>query len=442
MRKNFQYKREKKQNPYIGFTSFQHFRNDELYSDLIVRPENNMTETEHVECYPIPDYVEEKGRAQGYYPDCSVVYIRVLWKEFEPVQGQFNYSLIDGILEKARENDQTVMFRLLPHSTRESDDVPDWLKEIIECPPRPAGVREKAPPSDPKFLEFFGAAIKAFGERYDSDPTLAFMDFSLPGAWGEGSHIDLFTEEQIHSLVDVFTKNFPNTQLIGQISSPWVVHYANETKSVGWRADCIGKPVLLRVNVPNNQVKMPDVWKRGHISFEAYWWLGEWKRQGWGVQESIDATLGWHASTFNAKSLPIPWEWKKSVDEWIAKMGYHFVIEEVNLPDSAAAGEEAEVSFTINNVGVAPLYHYLPLTLRITKGKQVCDIPLDVDMRKWQPGHHTERVKVTLPSFGKGKYAFALGMGGEKDGVKYPTAVFATNAKQKKEFAILGKVKV
>ena len=55
----FKYKREAKQNPYIGFVSFQHFRNDELYSDLIVKPENNMTETEHVECYPVPDYVEE-----------------------------------------------------------------------------------------------------------------------------------------------------------------------------------------------------------------------------------------------------------------------------------------------------------------------------------------------------------------------------------------------
>ena len=42
----YQYQREKKQNPYIGFTSFQHFRNDELYSDLVVKPENNMTETE------------------------------------------------------------------------------------------------------------------------------------------------------------------------------------------------------------------------------------------------------------------------------------------------------------------------------------------------------------------------------------------------------------
>ena len=78
VKKYYQYQREQKQNPYIGFTSFQHFRNDELYSDLIVRPENNMTETEHVECYPIPATTEEKGRAQGYYPDASVVYIRAV----------------------------------------------------------------------------------------------------------------------------------------------------------------------------------------------------------------------------------------------------------------------------------------------------------------------------------------------------------------------------
>ena len=52
----FEYQREKAQNPYIGFTSFQHFRNEALYSDVIVRPENKMRETENLEPYPVPDY--------------------------------------------------------------------------------------------------------------------------------------------------------------------------------------------------------------------------------------------------------------------------------------------------------------------------------------------------------------------------------------------------
>ena len=39
MKKQFRYKIEGKQNPYIGFTDFQHFGNGKLYSDLIVKPE-------------------------------------------------------------------------------------------------------------------------------------------------------------------------------------------------------------------------------------------------------------------------------------------------------------------------------------------------------------------------------------------------------------------
>lgn len=81
---SFNYKREEGLNPYIGFVSYQHFRDEKLYSDCIVRPENNRTETEAFECYPVPDDVEENGREQGYHPDSTEVYIRALWKEFEP----------------------------------------------------------------------------------------------------------------------------------------------------------------------------------------------------------------------------------------------------------------------------------------------------------------------------------------------------------------------
>ena len=271
MKKFFNYKREEKQNPFIGFTIFQHFSSDELYSDLVVKPENNMTETEHVECYPVPAYVEQKGKEQGYYPDCSVIYIRILWKEFEPLENQYNYSFIEDILSRAKHNRKSVMFRLMQHSTRESDDVPEWLKQKIECPARPVGMRVKDCPRDPRFLKYFGRAVRAFGERFDSNPTLEFMDISLPGAWGEGSHIDLFTQEQLKEYVDIYTDVFKNTLLIGQTCIPWLVHHSNEKTSMGWRADCIGRPNLTYEMLPPKVEKMGDIWKRGHVSFEAYW---------------------------------------------------------------------------------------------------------------------------------------------------------------------------
>ena len=180
---NFEYQRENVQNPFIGFVSFQHFKDERLYSDVIVQPQANMCETEDLECYPIPPHVPQNGRSEGYYPDSSVAYIRVLWKEFEPQHGVYCYEFVERILENAREHGQTVAFRLMAHSTCARDDVPEWLKQIIPCPERPDGKRVKDSPTAPEFLQLFGEAIRRFGERFDCDPTLFSMDISVPGAW-------------------------------------------------------------------------------------------------------------------------------------------------------------------------------------------------------------------------------------------------------------------
>ncbi len=435
----YHYQRERKQNPYIGFTSFQHFRNDELYSDLVVKPENNMTETEHVECYPVPDYVEEKGREQGYYPDCSVAYIRILWKEFEPVEGKYNYAFIEDILQKARVNDQKVMFRLMQHSTRESDDVPDWLKEKIDCPLRPEGMRVKDCPKDPRFLEYFGRAIRAFAQRFDGDSALAFVDISLPGAWGEGSHVDLFTEEQLKNFVDIYTDAFKNTLLIGQTCIPWLVEHSNEKTSMGWRADCIGKPNLTYEMLPPKVARMGDIWKKGHVSFEAYWWLGEWKRQGWDLDKIIETLLSWHISTFNAKSLPIPFEWKNKIDDWIAKMGYHFVIDEIEVENAVKRGEKLTARLVIDNAGVAPIYNRLPLYIRLKNS--VCEklFKTDTDIRKWIEGKYEEEIIIDVPkNLPAGEYELQVGIGGNGE----PSVVFATDAAQDGQFSVLTKIQL
>ena len=439
MKKHFHYQKESKQNPYIGFTSFQHFRNDELYSDLIVKPENNMTETEHVECYPVPAYVEEKGRAQGYYPDASVVYIRILWKEFEPQEGVYRYEFIEDILRKAKENGQTVMFRLMQHSTRESDDVPDWLKEKIDCPARPEGMRIKDCPSDPKFLEYFGRTIHAFGERFDSDPTLAFIDVSLPGSWGEGSHVDLFTQEQITDFVDIYAEVFQNTLLIGQVCVPWLVEHFNRKTSMGWRADCIGKPNLTYGILPPKVEQIGDTWKRGHVSFEAYWWLGEWQRQGWDLDKIIETLLSWHVSTFNAKSLPIPFKWKDKIDEWISKMGYHFVIDEVETQTSVKRGEQLAIRLVVDNVGVAPIYKRLPLYLRLKNDGCALTFETDVDICKWIEGKYEENIKIVLPKdMQDGAYELQIGIGGNG----LPSVCFASNARQDGEYSVLTEMEI
>ena len=206
---------EEGQNPFTGFDSFQHFRGEKLYSDIVVLPENGMTETERVECYPISADAEENGWEQGWHPDSSVVYIRILWKEYEPQQGVYNDAFIEQILSDTRAHHQTLIFRLMAHSTRACDDVPDWLKTLIPCPERPDGKRVKDSPTDPLFMELFLKAVEHLGQRFDADPVLEAVDISLPGAWGEGHRLDRFPEDTLQRIMDTYIRAFPTTQLMG-----------------------------------------------------------------------------------------------------------------------------------------------------------------------------------------------------------------------------------
>ena len=427
----FEYRVEEGQNPYIGFMSFQHFRGEKLYSDIVVFPENKLTETERVECYPVSADAEENGRNEGWYPDNTVVYIRVLWKEFEPERGVYNYDFIEDILNKAREHRQTLIFRLMAHSTRACDDVPEWLKAIIPCPERPYMKRLKDSPTDPLFMELFLEAVKKLGERFDTDPWFDAIDISLPGAWGEGHKLELYSDDLLKTIVDTYATAFPNTQLFTQVGRPELIEYARKYTNVGWRGDGLGHPPHTNEFYPPRVAKMPDQWKVAPVSFEAYWWMCEWQRKGWDLDSIIDKTLEWHISSFNPKSIPIPYDWKDKCEYWISKMGYHFTIKSVAYPEKASAGDLISLDLTVENVGCAPCYKDLPVVLKISGGGRNEDFAQSCNITNWLPGTHTESLRATLPSdLPKGKYDIEIGLLSPHADVVY----LATNAERRGGF--------
>lgn len=407
----YHYQREAGQNPYTGIVSFQHFRGEKLYSDIVVKPENNMCETENVECYPVPDYVSENGRKEGYYPDSSVAYIRILWKEFEPEQGKFCYRFVEDILNKARAHKQTVAFRLMAHSTRACDDVPEWLKTLIPCPERPEGKRVKDSPTDPMFIELFSNAIRAFGLRFDSDPTLSSVDISLPGAWGEGHKLENYPEEDIEKLFDAYTDVFQNTVLMGQLAKPHFVKKAAQKVTTGWRGDGLGDPRHTVAIYPPLVAQLAENWKTGPVSFESYWWLCEWQRKGWDIAPIIETTLNWHISSFNPKSIPIPYEWQAQIEYWISKMGYHYQIDSFAFPEKAKAGEEIELICNIDNVGVAPCYYPMYMVFYLVSKTGTVTLKTGKDVREWGIGKHENRFVLQLPDeMEKGRWEIHVGI--------------------------------
>jgi len=426
-------------NPYIGFTSFQHFRGEKLYSDCVTgRVGIAGTETENYECYPVPDGVEEKGREQGYYPDTTVAYIRVLWKEFEPRPGEYNEAFIEEIIRKAEQNGQTLMFRLMPHSTCERDDVPDWLKEMMECPARPAGMRVKDSPSDPKYLELFGRAVERLGERFDRKIALDSVDVSLGGCWGEGS--GAFSSEELKKLMDVYLRAFPNTKLLGQLGNVDMLKYIGEKRPIGWRADGTGEPKHMNVMFPERVARLdPDHWKIAPVSFEAYWWVSEWYRQGWDIDDIIEKTLAWHISTFNTKSIPIQYELQEKMEYWLSRMGYRFHISQFSCSDKAERGEELKISFEVQNRGVAPIYNRLPFVIIMQNGSASHEFDTEIDICRWMPGESCENIRLKLPEeIETGKYRIYCRIGGGKN----PVVKLATDTENDGEMFYLSDIEV
>ena len=159
----------------------------------------------------------------------------------------------------------------------------------------------------------------------------------------------------------------------------------------------------------------------------------------------IAQTLEWHLSSFNAKSLPVPNEWKDKVDAWVAKMGYHFVIDYAKLPEKAAAGDTMELGLGIDNRGVAPLYRKLPLQVRLCNENASYILDTSADVTSWFPGKADELTSCVLPAdIAAGEYDVEIGirkfLSVEPEITSH--VFFATDAERDGEFYKIGKITI
>lgn len=408
-------------NPYMGFSTFQHFRGGKLF--------DADTDGWKKEFYPLFPGVGENGADEGFHPDASIAYIRVCWKDFEPREGIFNYAMIDELLSTAAAHGQSLMLRLMPHTTRPNQDIPDWLAERIPHPERPETARVKESPDDPEFFYAFARAVQALGARYDGHPLLCSVDLSLTGAWGEGHNLDFVPETLQHVLIDAFTGSFHKTTVICPVAGSRLIPYANLTRPVGMRADCLGDMRYHMYYYPRVIAGFPDLWKEAPMSFESCWTVQHWYEQGWDIDYIIEQSLKWHISHFNAKSSPCPRVWEKQIERWQKKMGYRFAVRLLDFPGDAAAGDTLDMGMWLENRGVAPIYRDLPFRLRLKNQRGAWVLDTGLDIRNWLPGDSFENFTVTLPGdIPTGAYALEASIG--EGSPECPSVYMAMDAPQ------------
>jgi len=393
-------------NPGIGFMTFQRFNGDEL------NPGSGWTEG-----FPI-NYQEFDGDLTNpSHPSTTIAYWRIYWKYVEPEMGVYHWDMFDKALEIAHQRGQTLLIRIAPYGTGNERDVPDWYRKMVganqEWKYNNPVNKWMVDPEDPRYDEYFGGFIREMGKRYDGHPDLEAVDLSIVGAWGEGAGSEMLSQKTREALVNAYTESFRKTPLIALMMDKETNMYANSQIPVGWRVDCIGDlgfwateqngwshmydfyPIeIIRYN-------MQDDWKRSPLSFEICGtflnWRDEQKYNREQVKYIFDESLKWHISSFNAKSSPVPEEWKDLVDDWLKKMGYRFVLRRFKYPMEVSQNGKLDFESWWENKGVAPCYKDFVLAIRLKSDKGEAMMLTDANIRSWLPGDNVYDDSVFIP---------------------------------------------
>jgi hypothetical protein len=320
---------------------------------------------------PGKGFVEYYGTEPAVTPGfISIGYTRPVWSDVEPEEGAFNWRPIDDFIAAFKAYGKKAAFGIICVSTGygKQYDVPKW---VFDDGAEPLAIPDSSTPSktqivpkhwdDPVFLNKLHAFIKVFGDRYDGNPDVEYIDVRDYGNWGEG-HIGMLGNDPniILTPPDNLQNNyfqpyfdaFPHTQLI----IPWgsdlydnVYDWA-VAKGAGMRRDGI----------------LSQYSKNGSECFRAYGhspavfeYCSDYattKQQGYWSQANLMSYIEGGKPSF------MQWDdqiFKENHDFILAlgnKIGYHFVLKKAVLPGLLHGSRVFPVHMVWQNDGVAPVY--------------------------------------------------------------------------------------
>lgn len=341
------------------------------------------------------------------YPHATVAYFRWPWAELEPVEGQYNFALVDRVIEQAKAKGETLAIRIV---SEYKTGTPQWLLDKGV-----ASVKESdgifPDYNNPIFLDYHERLIRAFGARYGRSVDIDHVDIGSVGCWGEWNTAccigvetqckELFpTEANQIAITDWYLKYFAGTPLVMLVGGQ--LKYAT-ARGAGWRGDCYGDynyfgPTWNHMeHVYAPAVRNPvvgEAWKRGPVQLEVCGYIQEWYERGFDLDRILKQGLEWHLSVLNAKSKPVPAVWRSRFDEFLKKIGYRFVLREMSHASERQAGEPLILRSRWENIGVAPMYHAWPLAYRLRSSADhvVAQWTSHADLKQWLPGPSSQIV--------------------------------------------------
>jgi hypothetical protein len=359
----------------------------------------------------------------GWMPDpyrtprfpASIVYLRLDWYALEPADGQFNWKPIDDVIARAQRTHATIAMRIMTANAHSSGfySSPKWLFDEgckgFQYQPDGADASQGTPQpriepdyADPLYLRKHEAFLKAFGARYNGSPAFEFLDIGSYGIWGEWHTPHPASIKVRKKIVDMYLHAFPSTPLVFMSDDADVMAYAL-AHGAGLRRDGVGDPwhAARWANTPAYaKVRaMAETWKHAPIVFEWFLDYNYMQARGWSFASAVDFMLRNHVSVIHDNLGPVPQEAQPLLNKLARLAGYRFVLRSLSLPAVIQPGDTLPLTLQWSNVGVAPLYRRIDLTLQLRNaaGDPVLTQVVPADLRDWLPGDRTVPATLTLP---------------------------------------------
>jgi hypothetical protein len=378
------------------------------------------------------------------YPKSGTAYFRWYWRDIEPKRGEIDFAMIDTAIRSANKLGMTLGFRVMTVAEVKSG-LPDWL---LAAPYEVAGQWRDGEGGktfwpdyrDPTLQREHARLISALGKRYDGHPAVDHIDIGTVGCWGEwntaclagvDSIIDVYEpsgrderraiETAFTQLIDHHLSAFSKTpKVMLGLDPDGASILAHATRGgAGWRVDCWGDwgmwggswshqgklyPSTIAAAVDADPGFL-SAWKRAPVQLEICGTLERWNELGWTAAKpdgEVYKTFQWalrqHASVLNAKSKPVPAGYVAAIDELLQRVGYRFVVDELNHQQTVKAGASTTITTGWSNLGVAPAYLPRTLAYRLRGNSRSVVFPSTGDTRGWLPGTWITRDTVEIPA--------------------------------------------
>ncbi len=431
------------------------------------------------------------GQDVSVIPNLEYLYLRLAWSFFEPRENQYDWSIIDEVVEEYVPQGYRIALCITTKETgieswgvvgEEVDGVnyatPKWVRdagakgmEVVNWDQR----HWEPDFSDSIFLDKLADFHSAMAERYDGQPYLEYVDLCSIGDWGEG-HTGFSSDirpsdTMVMAHARIYDSCYKVTPLC--VNDDYIYWRKSDAEAEAlkthfeemgyWFADWsmmvewwmkegspdtwgIHHPELFGENYPERPVIIEchhykdligqGIWcspeGNGCAPYGAPWLLKDIEL----MHASYISFQGW-PETYMADN--------PAFARHVAnRVGYWYFVDSFHVKGSLMPGDTLRVQVNWLNRGVAPAYHPYGMDLSL-KGEEVVRLELeDAGNMEWMPGeNHSEIYSLLVPEdFPVGPCDLKLRMWDKGDTGREVDLGFSESIRDEEGFFWIGTVNV